>query len=396
VATSIVLLAIVTMQAPSAGTTPRAAVQSAPAQTPAPADWTGARKTMVSLLGDQKCPEAIALGEQWVAKQPSSAEAHLWLGSAYENTARGFCGRPRDPLAIRTKQLETAAMHMRRGFELGGGESPRITIRGLVDLYGLLALDRPDEQEKIAREAVVRFPTEPVAHAELISSLLRRGAEAEAAKAVAAARAALPKRAQPRFELASTLAFRAMGDDPVFKATYTRETRAAMGRIALGMLDDVLAIRPEHNEARREKVELERALAELPNELPLSASRLPANGVIARGTLRAIMSAQTTYSSMCGAGFYAPTLAALAKPRAGEKFGFFYASDVPPGGDGVLKENGYAIEMTAPPSPKSPAGCNGVPAGQSAETWSATARPQPGYVGRSYRIDAEGALTEIK
>lgn len=32
----------------------------------------------------------------------------------------------------------------------------------------------------------------------------------------------------------------------------------------------------------------------------------------------------------------------------------------------------------------------------SAKTWSATARPMPGYRGTSYRIDAEGVLTEIK
>ena len=86
-------------------------------------------------------------------------------------------------------------MHLRRGFELGGGESPWITIRALVDLYELGALDRPDEQEKIARQAVVRYPAEPLAHAELITALLKRGAEPEAAKAVAAARAVLPKAA---------------------------------------------------------------------------------------------------------------------------------------------------------------------------------------------------------
>lgn len=115
-----------------------------------------------------------------------------------------------------------------------------------------------------------------------------------------------------------------------------------------------------------------------------------------RSTLRAIVSAQMTYSGVCGAGFYAPTLAALARPRPGEKFGFFSSTDVPPDGARILEKNRYAIELTAPPSPKSPAGCHGVPAGQSAETWSATARPLPGYSGKSYRVDAEGALTEIK
>jgi hypothetical protein len=247
-----------------------------------------------------------------------------------------------------------------------------------------------------SREAVARYPAEPIAHVELITSLLKRGADADAAKAVAAARASLPKAAEPRFDVASRLAFRATALDPIHNLTLTREARTAMGRIALRMFDDVLAMSPEHRRARQEKAELEKTLAELPNEPPLSASRLPADELGLRGTLRAIASAQITYSAVCGGGFYAPTLAALAKPRVGEKFGFFPSSAVPAGGSQILESNRYAIEMTAPQSPKSPAGCNGVPAGQSAETWSATARPLPGFVGKSYRIDAEGALTEIK
>jgi hypothetical protein len=395
VPTLIVLLGIVTIQASSAGTTPRAAVQSAPAPVQVPAGWTEAHKTMLSLLGDGKCPEAIVIGEQWVAKHPSFAEAQLALGGAYDNVASGFCGRPRETGPNSTKQFEKAAVHLRRGFELGGGESPWIAIRTLIDVYGLLGLNRPDEQEKVAREAVVRYPAEPLAYAELISSLLRRGAEAEAAKAVAAAKATLPKTAAPRLDMARTLAFRATGQDLSFKLSFSREARMTMARIALEMLDDVLAISPGHKQALREKAELIRAQAELPNEPPLSASRPPADELGVRGTLRAILSAQISYSTMCGAGFYAPTLAALAKPRAGEKFGFFSSSDVPPGGAKILEKHRYAIEMTAPPSPKSPAGCNGVPAGQSAETWSATARPLPGYSGKSYRIDGE-TLTEIK
>jgi hypothetical protein len=386
VTTLILLLAIGTIQAPSART--------------APAGWRQAADTMSTLLRDGKCPEAIAIGEQWVAKHPAFADAHVMLGAAHENIARGFCanasGAPRPDRAERTKQFETAATHLRHGFELGGGESPFVAIRALVDIYGFIALDRPGEQEKIAREAVVRYPAEPVAHVELISALLRRDAEPDAAKAATAARAALPKTAGPRFEMANSLAFRATGTDPVSKLTFTRESRAAMGRIALGMLDDVLAINPTHKEAQRAKAELLQAQKELPNEPPLSAARPPADEPGVRSTLRAIMSAQVTYSAVCGGGFYAPTLAALAKPRTGEQFGFLSSSDVPPGGAKFLEKNRYAIEMTAPPSPKSPAGCNGVPAGQSAQAWSATARPLPGYSGKSYKIDAEGALTEIK
>lgn len=393
-ATLIALLAIVPILAPSAQKTPpRAAVP------PAPPGWTEAADSMMSLLRDGKCPEAIAIGEQWVAKHPSYAEAHLRLGAAYENVARGFCNKDagaKVAVADRTRQFELAAAHLRRGFELGGGESPWIAIRSLIDIYGLLGLNRPDEEEKIAREAVLRYPAEPIAHAELITSLLQRGAAPEAAKALAAARAALPKTAAPRFDLADTLAFRSTGPDPSFKLTLSLEARMTMARMALEMFDDVLAISPGHKQAQREKAELLTAQAELPNEPPLSASRLPADELGVRSTLRGIASAQATYASACGAGFYAPTLAALARPGRGEKFGFISSTDVPPDGAKVLEKNRYTIEMTAPPSPNSPASCNGVPAGQSAQTWSVTARPLPNYSGKSYRIDAEGALTVIK
>jgi hypothetical protein len=52
--------------------------------------------------------------------------------------------------------------------------------------------------------------------------------------------------------------------------------------------------------------------------------------------------------------------------------------------------------MTAKPSAKSPASCNGVPAGGSAERFLITARPMQGYAGKSFQIDDAGKLTEIK
>lgn len=113
-------------------------------------------------------------------------------------------------------------------------------------------------------------------------------------------------------------------------------------------------------------------------------------------TLRGIASGQLTYGAVCGDFFYAPTLAALARPQPGQKDGFILPSDVPPKGAAVLEKHHYRIEMTAKPSAKSPASCNGVPAGGSAETFFVTARPMPGYSGTAFRIDAEGKLTEIK
>lgn len=128
----------------------------------------------------------------------------------------------------------------------------------------------------------------------------------------------------------------------------------------------------------------------------LSAQLLPANEDGVKSTLRALASGQITYSAVCAFGFFAPSLEALAKPASGSKSGFILSTDVPAKGAKALEKWHYRIEMTAVPDPKSPASCNGVPAGGSAKTWSATARPMPGYRGTSYRINEEGVLTEIK
>ena len=78
------------------------------------------------------------------------------------------------------------------------------------------------------------------------------------------------------------------------------------------------------------------------------------------------------------------------------KQGFILESDVPAKGEKILQKWNYRIEMTAPADPKSPASCNGVAAGRSAKTWSATARPLAGFSGKSYRINADGEIAEIK
>lgn len=129
---------------------------------------------------------------------------------------------------------------------------------------------------------------------------------------------------------------------------------------------------------------------------PTAAQVLPADEVGVQSTLRGLASGQITYAVVCANGFYAPTFADLGRPQPGEKMGFILDTDVPPKGATVLEKYRYRIEFTAPPSPTSPASCNGVPAGRSASSWSATARPMPGFSGRAFRIDHEGTLTVVK
>jgi hypothetical protein len=127
-----------------------------------------------------------------------------------------------------------------------------------------------------------------------------------------------------------------------------------------------------------------------------SAQLMRANESGAQSTLRGIVSGQLTYSAVCGNFFFAPSLAELGRPAPGSPTGFILETDVPPKGAAVLEKWNYRIEMTAKPSPKSPASCNGVAAGGLAQTFLITARPMPGYGGKSFQIDHEGKLTEIK
>ncbi len=75
----------------------------------------------------------------------------------------------------------------------------------------------------------------------------------------------------------------------------------------------------------------------------LLRARMSGNEASAIGSLRAISSAQSTFSSSCGSNGYAQDLADLAKPPAGSTAGFI-SPDL--SANGVVK-SGYAVTLTA-------------------------------------------------
>lgn len=125
----------------------------------------------------------------------------------------------------------------------------------------------------------------------------------------------------------------------------------------------------------------------------LQQARMSGNEASAIGSMRIIVSGQATYASSCAVGFYAPTLEALGRAPRGATGAMGFIGSEMAGPEPVIK-SGYEIRMSAVPAAESPESCNGVPAGQSAKTFTATATPQPNAGARHFAVTAEGVVWE--
>jgi hypothetical protein len=123
----------------------------------------------------------------------------------------------------------------------------------------------------------------------------------------------------------------------------------------------------------------------------LLRARQDANEASAVGSMRAIVSAQITYSAVCGQGSYAPTFDALIRPAPGQSMGYL-SSDMR-GGDSVVK-SGYRFVMTGVPDPNSAGSCNGTPAGKAVRAFSVVASPEGNGGGRHFGTNGDGAIYE--
>jgi type IV pilus assembly protein PilA len=124
----------------------------------------------------------------------------------------------------------------------------------------------------------------------------------------------------------------------------------------------------------------------------LLRARMSGNEASAIGSLRAINSAESTYSSSCGANGYAQTLADLALPPSGSTAAFI-SPDL--SADGVNK-SGYIVNLdpdgSAVITTKSKT-CNGA-ANDAVSAYFAEAHPvTPGSTGqRSFGTDTRGTI----
>jgi hypothetical protein len=230
---------------------------SGPAQR-RPPGWSDTLGKTLDLTIAGRHSEVVAIYEQWVARYPNFADAHGMLGGAYESLGRdALTSGASDAALTALKYFETAATHFRRAFDLGGGETPSIAIRSLVDIYGPHRLRLPEQQEAVVREALKKYSAEPRAHGEYIKLLMVKGEKPEAVdSAVRAARTVVPKAAEPRIELAALL--HQIGEE--FQGA---AAAPAMIGEAVSVLDEVLKANPSNLRALDEKADALRAQAKL-------------------------------------------------------------------------------------------------------------------------------------
>jgi hypothetical protein len=107
--------------------------------------------------------------------------------------------------------------------------------------------------------------------------------------------------------------------------------------------------------------------------------------------LRAMNSAQASFQTACGQGYFAPGLVELGKAPTGSQFGFLTAALAT--GKSVTKD-GYAFTMTSSegPAAASKESCNGLPAGSLVRGYYVTATPEPGSGGRYFGTNTTGTI----
>jgi hypothetical protein len=236
---------------PRAAAADAAVPLQAGAETPPPG-WREATGKAMDLTLAGKDLELVAIYEKFVAQYPNFAEAHFRLGAAYESAARATIGsRAPDAQAMRAKYFDAAILHMRHGIDLAGRRAPFDWMRGFIDIHGIVGVDRPAEYERLVRAAVKQYPAEPYAHSYLLALFAQKGQPIEAA--AAAARAAIPKTAAARVDLAGSLA--SYVND--FRRLMPASGMQALLAEASSLVDEALKLKPNDADALRTRARIE-------------------------------------------------------------------------------------------------------------------------------------------
>lgn len=125
----------------------------------------------------------------------------------------------------------------------------------------------------------------------------------------------------------------------------------------------------------------------------LMQARQSGNEAAAIGSLRAINSAQSSYASSCGNGFYAPNLANLGTGPGGTSgVNAFISPDL--GSANTVSKSGYSVTMASSigVAAGAPASCNGLAVGAVVQGYYATATPSAGGGQRSFGTNTNGTI----
>jgi type II secretory pathway pseudopilin PulG len=123
----------------------------------------------------------------------------------------------------------------------------------------------------------------------------------------------------------------------------------------------------------------------------LAAAKQSAGATSAVATLRLINSAQLTFAITCGSGFYAPDLSSLGLMPPGSNQPFI-ASELATAN--IITKSGYIFEVSGTAYPLSPASCNGMGAGLTAQAYKVRADPVDATNPRFFGTNASGTIYE--
>ena len=164
-------------------------------------EWRALQRWNARLVDDGRMADAIKAYEGYLAEQPKFAPAHGALADLLIRAA----GDETDT-RLRTSRLEQAAERLQRVTELATAPAERDeAFSRLLNLYGPKHLNRPAQEEAVARAMMKRQPTAPAGHYALVTVLLRTGRSADAEAAMRAARTAIKPTAAGRAGMSSEL-----------------------------------------------------------------------------------------------------------------------------------------------------------------------------------------------
>jgi TonB family protein len=164
-------------------------------------EWRAVSRWNNRLADDGKVQEAIAGFNKYLAERPGFHEVHAQIAALLIRAGRDS----KDP-ARRTSSLEQAAVQLQHVVDLAPTASERnVAVEQLLGLYGPEQLNRPGEQEAVARAMVKRSADVPAGHYILATVLLRAGKSSEAESVLRGARAAIKPTAVSRAEMAGQL-----------------------------------------------------------------------------------------------------------------------------------------------------------------------------------------------